>query len=223
MIAWVELVRFKEFSFESHITGLGNGKLMSCIMYIHIHTHVLVSKCTGHVIYWQGKSDNTLSHGLWSCLLPNLRHTHSHCFGPYCHKVNFHVLWRVIVKYPVNIANKLLKDRKFSKMKIFAVSWFNALCEYLLIFIFAVRGKYENFITLQVTSANIDMEMREKLHTISDVLKVLQDGRAGHVARLKTLTCKLNFAIFKFAVWMQPRKPRKFIDRENFMSYIMYM
>ena len=65
------------------------------------------------------------------------------------------------------------------------------------------------------------MEGREKLHTISDGLKVLQDRRAGRVicARVKNLTCKLNFAILNLAVRQQPRKSRKFVDRENFPSY----
>ena len=59
------------------------------------------------------------------------------------------------------------------------------------------------------------MEGREKLHTISDGLKVLQDRRSGRVPRVENLTCKLNFAIFNFAV----AKPRKFVDRENFPLY----
>ena len=44
------------------------------------------------------------------------------------------------------------------------------------------------------------MEGREKLYTIiSDGLKVLQDGRAGGVPRVKNLTRKLNFAALKFS------------------------
>ena len=37
------------------------------------------------------------------------------------------------------------------------------------------------------------------------------------------MTCKLNFANFNFAVRPQPRKPRKFVDRENFPSYGKYL
>ena len=69
------------------------------------------------------------------------------------------------------------------------------------------------------TCTDNEMEGREKLHAISDGLKVLQDRRAGRVPRVKNLTCKLNFAIFNFAVRPQPRK---FVDRENFPSYGMW-
>ena len=37
--------------------------------------------------------------------------------------------------------------------------------------------------------------------------------------RVKNFTRKLNFANFNFAVRPQPRKPRKFVDRENLPSY----
>ena len=37
--------------------------------------------------------------------------------------------------------------------------------------------------------------------------------------RVKNFTRKLNFANFNFAVRPHPRKPRKFVDRENFPSY----
>ena len=65
------------------------------------------------------------------------------------------------------------------------------------------------------------MEACEKLSSIADGLKVLQDGRAGLVPHNKNLTCKLNFADFNFAVQPQPRKLQKFIDHENFPSYDM--
>ena len=35
-----------------------------------------------------------------------------------------------------------------------------------------------------------EMEAREKLSSISDSFKVLQDGRAGRVPRVKKLMCK---------------------------------
>ena len=57
------------------------------------------------------------------------------------------------------------------------------------------------------------MEAREKLLSISDGLKVLQDGRAGLVPSVKVFTCKLNFPNFNFAV--QPQQ-RKFVDHQNF-------
>ena len=63
------------------------------------------------------------------------------------------------------------------------------------------------------------MEAREKLSSISDGLKVLQDGRAGHAPCVKKLTCKLNFANFNFAVQPQPQKLRKFVVCENLPSY----
>ena len=48
------------------------------------------------------------------------------------------------------------------------------------------------------------MEGREKLHSISDGLKVpvLQDGHAGCLPRVKNLMCKVNFAVRP-----QPQKP----------------
>ena len=38
--------------------------------------------------------------------------------------------------------------------------------------------------------ADNNMEAPEKLRSISDILKVLEDGRAGHVPRVKHFTCK---------------------------------
>ena len=58
------------------------------------------------------------------------------------------------------------------------------------------------------------MEAREKLCTISDSLKVLQNGHAGRVLRVKNWMCKLNFATINFVVRSQLRKLRKFADRE---------
>ena len=57
------------------------------------------------------------------------------------------------------------------------------------------------------------MEAREKLSSISNGLKVLQDGRAGRASRVKKLTYKLNLTNFNFAVQPHPQKtcwPRKF-------------
>ena len=44
------------------------------------------------------------------------------------------------------------------------------------------------------------MEAREKLCSISDGLKVLQDERAGRVPCVKDFTYKLNFTKFNFVV-----------------------
>ena len=62
------------------------------------------------------------------------------------------------------------------------------LREYFTIFILAVRGNRGNVITVQFTSlsdksnsADNEKEGREKLDTLSDGLKVVQDGRAGRV------------------------------------------
>ena len=63
------------------------------------------------------------------------------------------------------------------------------------------------------------MEAREKLSSISDGLKVSQDGHAGHAPRVKKLKCKLNFANFNFAVQPQLQKLWKFVARESLPSY----
>ena len=60
-------------------------------------------------------------------------------------------------------------------------------------FIFVVKGNCENFITVQFTyiymylcikknSEDNEMEAREKLRSIFEGLKTLQDGCAGHVS-----------------------------------------
>ena len=71
--------------------------------------------------------------------------------------------------------------------------------------------------------ADNKMEAPEKLRSISDSLKVLQDGRAGHVPSVKHFMCKQNFMSFNFAVQPQPRKPQKFVDLENFSFYGMLL
>ena len=64
------------------------------------------------------------------------------------------------------------------------------------------------------------MEGREKLHTISNGLKVLQNGRAGRVPRVKYLKRKLNSSIFPFARFGHNRENREnFVDPKNFPSY----
>ena len=72
------------------------------------------------------------------------------------------------------------------------------------------------------------MEVREKLGSISAGtmystiwIAVICEGFAmlGVCYELKTRCVKFNFASFNFAVQPQPRKPRKFVDHENFPSY----
>ena len=58
--------------------------------------------------------------------------------------------------------------------------------------------------------ANISQFLSSRLEVIT--MKIA-------LPRVKNFTCKLNFAKFNFAVRPQPRKPRKFVDRENFPSY----
>ena len=67
--------------------------------------------------------------------------------------------------------------------------------------------------------ADNEVEACEKLSSISDGLKVLQDGCAGRVPCVRNWTCKLNFASFNFAIRPQLRKPQKFVDCENFPFY----
>ena len=50
------------------------------------------------------------------------------------------------------------------------------------------------------------MEVREKLSSTPDGLKILQDICAGHVPHVKKLTCILDFANFYFTIQPQPRK-----------------
>ena len=63
-----------------------------------------------------------------------------------------------------------------------------------------------------------EMKAHEKLRSISDSFKVLQDGCAGFVSCVKILIRKLNFANFKIEVWPQPWKLWKFVDQENLAS-----
>ena len=70
---------------------------------------------------------------------------------------------------------------------------------------------------IELTADN-ETEAREKLSSISDGLKLFQDGRAGRVSHIKNFTCKLNFAIFNFVVQPQPRKPQKFVDHKNLLT-----
>ena len=64
------------------------------------------------------------------------------------------------------------------------------------------------------------MDACEKLSSISDGLKILQDGHAGHVQCVKKLTYKLNFVNFNFAVRPQLQK---FVDSENVLSHGMIL
>ena len=61
------------------------------------------------------------------------------------------------------------------------------------------------------------MEACEKLSSVRDSLKVLQDGYAGHVPRDKNVMYKLNSACFNFAVRPHPQL-QKFADCTNFSS-----
>ena len=101
-----------------------------------------------------------------------------------------------------------------------------------MIFIFAVRGNCENFIALSDSptctcpfiielSVENKQEGYEKLSSIFDFLKVhvLQDGLAGHVPRVKNLTCKYSFAIFGFCGSTVTVKLRKIVERKNLQSY----
>ena len=110
-------------------------------------------------------------------------------------------MWgKFIISDQSSIPIQLLQT-KIVAVENFAVSWFDVLREYFAIFIFAVRGNCENFITVQFNylgikielAADNEMEGHEKLHTISDGLKVLQDGHAGRLPRVFTEILQKHF------------------------------
>ena len=93
----------------------------------------------------------------------------------------------------------------------------SVLREYLAIFITLLSHSPTCALNTELTADN-EMEGREKLSSISDSLKVLQDGRTGRVPLVKKLDVQINFANFNFVV--RP-KPQKFVDRENIPSYMV--